>query len=437
MNHLITIATLMTAVVVSGCASTQSIVTSTKSSPDKIEEGIVYSLPKQLVKVVYVRKAIDSSEAAIARKKAKEAVNVTTKEIKEKKKLVKELADLIKNIDPQAINKVALETKLNLDLTKLKAELLGLTKLLAQQNSDFAVADTDYARSLKSDKAFSETLEITPESPIPDTSNTYYARIKHQGTYSDTLELKTKNGLLDGAIGHSEDKTGEIIVSLAGGLSGLIQPSFLGIGVTKTFTFATPPEPTACIKEPAISISQVIDPNNSTDLAALNTHLHDGCIKVSIDPPDTAQTTALNNFPKANGLIYRQPGSYIFRIKNVDDEVELQSIQLNLSQGGQVGVIPMPKGSFAKNEYDVAFINGMLSKSTVIQPSEVLGFAMILPNALREIFAIPTELIRLKVDYSSSEKELIELKKAMLEAQVDIEKKQLALEGMAISNSPE
>ena len=95
------------------------------------------------------------------------------------------------------------------------------------------------------------------------------------------------------------------------------------------------------------------------------------------------------------------------------------------------GYIAMPKGNLAKNEYDVSFTNGMLEKSKISQPSEILAAAMILPNALKQIFAIPTELIQFKVDYSSSEKELLELKKAMLEAQIEIDKKQLELESQA------
>lgn len=105
-----------------GCASTESIVISNIAEPGKIEEGVVYSLPKQLVKVVYSRKEIDSKIAASTKKKAKEAVDSTAKAIKEKKKAEKELVQLIKNIDPQAANKSELEAKKNLELTEIKAE---------------------------------------------------------------------------------------------------------------------------------------------------------------------------------------------------------------------------------------------------------------------------------------------------------------------------
>lgn len=105
---------LVIILLVAGCASKKSIVISNRATTVKIEEGVVYSLPKQLVKVVYTRKPIDSIKAAVAKKKAKEAVDSTTKEINKKKKAEKNLKQLIKNIDPQATNRAELEAKLNL-----------------------------------------------------------------------------------------------------------------------------------------------------------------------------------------------------------------------------------------------------------------------------------------------------------------------------------
>ena len=176
MNKLIVFVTLIAVAFLTGCvALTESIVVSTKLSSGEIEDGVVYSLPKQLVRVVYTR---------------------TPK-------------------------------------TKTAEE--------------------------------SEQLRITPEPPIPDASHTYYAKIQHKGIYSDTLELKTKNGLLDGAIGHSEDKTGEIIESFS--LSGF-SPSPSEEKALSNFTvFGTDKdEVEKCKKKEAISISLVIDPGEPNDL---------------------------------------------------------------------------------------------------------------------------------------------------------------------------
>lgn len=281
-----------------GCASTESIVISNKAVAGNIEEGIVYSLPKQLVKVVYSRKEIDSTIAASTKQKAKEAVDSTAKAIKEKKKAEKELVQLIKNIDPQAANKSESEAKQNLKLTEIKAEKLGLTKTLATQTKKLKMATINYAKSLEFDEAFSEQLNITAETPIADTTNTFYAKVKHRRSSSDTLELKTKNGLLDGAIGHSEDKTGEIVVSLVRGISGLIRTALTGgidLSLVSSIVGGDKPPAPDCQKASVISITQVIDPgNDSDDIEILNRRLEAGCIKLKVVPPRTAKICPAN-----------------------------------------------------------------------------------------------------------------------------------------------
>ncbi len=416
------------------CASTNSIIISSRANSKNIEEGVVYSLPEQFVKVSYVRKVIDSTEAKVALKVTQESFEGTEKLLKTIKKRELELEELIKNIDPNAQNKSELEAKLNLDLTKIKAKKIVITKKLSEQSLEYENAKFKYAQSLQSDKAFSETFTITAEVPTPDFNNTYYAKVNHEALYSDTIDLKVKNGMLDGAIGQSDDKTGEIIVSLAGGISGLFPSSFLRMEEESFPLLPTErkgePE---CVKKSAVSVTQLIDPVND-DLSSLNRRLVDGCIELKIDKPVTIQKDALYDLKSANGLIYRQPGTFSFIVNDLDTKSELQKIRISLAQGGQLGILTFPKGNFSRNEYDYSFSNGMLIKQKVIQPSELLGAVKILPNAIKEVFALPTELIKLKVDYSSSEGKLLELKKSMIEAQIEIDKKQMELEALMSSN---
>jgi len=398
-------------------------------------EGILYSLPKQLVKISYTRSVIDAKKAEANRKKAQETVDATTAKLTEKEAEEKKLKELIASIDPQAANGPELLAKWNLELTIIVTEKLLLTKQLNEQKDQLLAANNKYVEALQSGETIDEQLTVESQTPIPDTDLTFCAEVQHQGMYSDTLELKTKNGLLEGAIGHSDDKTGEIVVSLAGGLAGLV--GFPG-RVTTLFKSTEPrPETERCPDErKPISITQIIDPGSETDLAALNKRL--GCVVIEIDPqPTSKEKPDLPGgvTPFANGLVYRHPGIFTFKVKKLNKDSETRTIRVNLAQGGAIGILPMPKGSFSKNEYDVAFSNGMLTRSKITQPSEVLGAVMILPNALKEIFSIPGELIKLKVDYSTSEKALVELKKAMIEAQVEIEKKQMELESLADSTA--
>ena len=155
-----------------------------------------------------------------------------------------------------------------------------------------------------------------------------------------------------------------------------------------------------------------------------------------VDKPRTANLPEI--LSPTNGLIYRQPGAFTFKVKRsnwddaqeecVDSGADIQVVSLTLAQGGQIGILPFPRGFASKNEYDVSFSNGRLSRRKIVRPSEALSAVNIVPNALKAMISVPSELLQLKVNYSSREKEILELKKAMLEAQTEIIKKQAELE---------
>lgn len=460
-------------VLLSGCAS-KSMVVSKRATG--IEEGIVYSLPKQLVKVTYNRKRIDPTKAA-------EAIDSIKKSLKEKMSNEREVKRELLRSDLEGNKKEELKNKLtDIETTKLvltinlysrtstfaaaimkcapslervkKAVDSALSEFseapskindLTKRTIEFADAIIECDQSLQPDEAFSEELIIKAEEPIPDAENTFYATIDHRIISSDALEISTENGLLAGAIGHSEDKTGDIIVSLAGSLTGL------GIVPVPVPTREFSPRSKSlenCEEQEAISITQYIDPGEEKDRKALNKQLCKVCLRLDIDKPRTANLPKAPSF--ANGLIYRQPGTFTFKVEranygNPSDSQEecvgigedIQVVSLTLAQGGQIGVLPFPRGFASKNEYDVSFSNGALSRRKIVRPSEALSAVNMVPNALKAMISVPAELLQLKVDYSSREKELLELKKAMLEAQTEVAKKQAELEKLKKENNAE
>jgi len=419
---------------VSSCST--SLVQSRRPQAQSSEEdftGMVYSLPKQLVKVTYERHRNDSDKIKEALKTAQETADKAKAALKSKDTEISNLSDEIKAIDPKAANRQNAEVKLNLGLTMLKAEKVVLTRQLKEAEGKLQKAKNDQLDEILKKTTYTETLEITAEKPVVDKDFTFYARIDHGWQSSDSFELKTENGLLQGGTGYSEDKTGEVIVSLAGFVSAIMKGAAPG---PRLFLFEKEITPTACAKKDVVKISQVFDPDDQADLGALNRQLEQGCIEITVTAAaklnETKQFTDLKDSGKQkenfNGLVYRQPGLYGIQVKSKDDDTLLQTVWLSLAQGGSIGIIEMPKGVFAKNEYETSFKDGMLASHKAIRPSELLGAASILPNALKAIISIPTELIKLKVDYSTSEQKLLELKKAILEAQFALDKKQAELE---------
>ena len=445
---------------ISGCAA-QSMVVSKRATVGKIEKGILYSLPKQLVTVAYARKEVNPTTAAKAINSIKNSIREDIlKETKlkkngtagnEKKANLKEVKEhklsLTKTLYSQTIefSTAINECKSLLDEQKVKTELAWQTwsknRGASKNIEDFVKQTLGLAdkiitctQFLKPNKAIIEKLGITAEAPIPDTDHTFYATIDHRCTYSDTVEILTKNGLLHGdLIGHSEDKTGEIVVALARSVSGMASPSFFTKNIETPASDGNAEK--KCSPNGEISITRVIDPSDQQDIDALNKRLkNDACIELTIAESNKLKTRekALEKPDPPNGLIYSQPGIVTFIVKRVDahgkNPIEIERRRLSLAQGGQVGVLPLPTGYFSKTESDISFSNGSLSKVKIIQPSEVLGAISLIPNALKAMFAVPAELLQLKVDYSSREKELLELKKTMLELQAEIEKKKLERE---------
>lgn len=411
---------------VSGCASKVSIVNSKKVS-DQVTEGVIYSLPKQLVKVSYSREMLDSTKTATNLKIAKEGVETTQKAMKEAAVEEKKITDLLKNIDPGSPERAATETKLNIDLTVAKAKKLDLANKVKDQQDALYLAQLEHASTLQDPYAFSEKLEITAQPVTTEGKETFSAVTDHGGAFSDTLEIKTKNGLLDGALGQSDDKTGEVITTLASTIAAAVG----GPGGSLSHVYALRRrivEAAQCDKKLVASVNQIVDPFDDQDIAVLNNSLRSAaCIEIAVERDDPVNSLAKQE--TFNGLLYRQPGVVDFKISDTKDNL-MQVIPIILAQGGNIGVISMPKGRFSKNEYDIAFSNGALAKSRIVQPSEAMGVAMIVPNAIKGIFALPTELIKLKVDYSTNEKSMAEIKKAMIDAQVEIEKKQIELDSI-------
>jgi len=451
MNKKILIATSILLAAIQGCSSTQSIVVSSKADFKNAQAGIAYSLPKQLVKVTYTRTILKEAEEKKKRDNAEKALNSVIEKLANKSEEEDAKKALIKSVDPKIANRAQVIAKLNLELTQIMAEKLLLTSSLANKKKALIAANEKYSLALETDKAYAETFNISPQSPIADADHTFYANIDHSFAYSDEMDITLKNGLLEGSIGHSEDKSADIAVSFIGGLSGLAGAAPI-TSVMSKLEMRSSLDPSinkdddkeVCTKKGTIIVSQVIDPNISNDLARLNKQLEAGCLSINISSEASISKTD-NLFVKtesdtqpykANGLLYRQPGIFNFKVfglgekkdKNTYKTTELQVIRLSLSQGGPIGLISMPKGRFSKNEYNVKFSAGSLVKNKTIQPSELLGVAMLLPNALRAVFAIPTELLQLKIDYSSKEKESIELQKSILDAQLSLSKAQTEME---------
>lgn len=87
-----------------------------------------------------------------------------------------------------------------------------------------------------------------------------------------------------------------------------------------------------------------------------------------------------------------------------------------LPNNGPLAVFPYETDPCTTAKYDVTFNNGMLTRRDIERPSEVLGCLRVPLEILEAIISLPTEILQLKVDYSSKEEELLEQQKATIDA---------------------
>jgi hypothetical protein len=97
--------------------------------------------------------------------------------------------------------------------------------------------------------------------------------------------------------------------------------------------------------------------------------------------------------------------------------------------------VPVTRAAFVKSETTVLFERGMLKEVTTTKPSELVGFVRIPVDVASAILAIPSELLTLRIKHiegersrSAAEKELLELERDRLQAQIDVLEKAAELQ---------
>jgi hypothetical protein len=78
--------------------------------------------------------------------------------------------------------------------------------------------------------------------------------------------------------------------------------------------------------------------------------------------------------------------------------------------------MPIERAAFVKKVTNLTFDRGILTEVHIGKPSEALGFMDIPVSIAKAIASVPAELIQLKINYSNKEKDLVDARKAELEA---------------------
>lgn len=426
MQNLMKICGLIGVLVLTGCAGTH-MVQSTRVSNSDAQQGLLYSLPKQLVKVEYKRSPIKKPQAKAAWEKKKLEKAELIKEKAALEGQTKILEGLIQQLNLDATNNADILAKRKAELVELKAKsAINMAKLVAANKAEVEAFYTlNRFNATDSESVFTETLKLTPLAPIPDPNNVYNAKILHEGSTTDSLNLKVKNGLLSGAVGYTEDNTGDIAVSLAGSIAAFTGFPSQHMALMKERTDFPPI--LGCTKKPSVNIEYKLDVEDPSDLILLNNKLAAGCLKLSVIQEKQNKLSTIEGPNTGNGLLYRHPAQVTFAVIQVGGD-KLSQQKLLLAQAGPIGVIEMPRSNFARNDYSLTFADGLLSEASIVQPSEWLALANYIPEIGKAILSIPAEILQLKVDYSSKEAALAEKQALQQQQALAFEKAKAELE---------
>lgn len=439
-------------------ASCATIVTTTKQEAEAPHvEGVTYSLPMKLVKVTLTRRAVATDalkSAAASLEKAKGAAQEAVSRQQASKSAAEVAAKTATELEAsKPKTPVAIKAREQADLLAAESVVAEREATGAKQKQVLAEALYENLAASAGARKYEDEISLTEMPAIPDPAHRYVAQLSHWVTHADTLKISTtESGLLKSVSGTSTDKTGAILedtakaiiagIKAAVGLPGVrteslqrsqskpcsTLPSFLTKTFSNEYTFNPPDVNNVnCTLEKLgstfrISATMVPQPKTVSD-AASSSPTHPGAtgsktMGLPANEQSVASATPAGSCRCFKGLVYRRPVRWEFSIKqfDLDTHVDVRTQSILLPNNGPVVVASMETSPFIATSYDVAFQDGMLTKWDVDRPSELYAAVQIPLNILKDIIALPTQLLQLKIDYSSKDTDLLKSEKNRVEA---------------------
>ncbi|MFQ3226810.1 MAG: hypothetical protein ACI8RW_000188 [Porticoccaceae bacterium] len=417
-----------------GCATTNpkcignkgctSVVTSEKVNHGEINEGVLYSIPKQNLEISITRSKSTKEKLEKAVKDAAAGKGELNSEIKKTEQNIKDLT--AKVAAATSISKA----KLTLDLELQKIDKLILKTKLNAATKKEATAGAALATYKANPDAFNDVIKLKVLDPYPDASNMYSALVNKNSFGSETIEIKTtQEGLLSGGSGTSKGQLDEIVVSAVEAFAALKSksPSLTLRSNLETFqgSLVSSPEVNTCPKK-ATKFTYTADITEPNWLSKVNASIVGAGLCYSFTEVGAVPKTPVITTSIVNGLLYPRTVQLNLELHNTEPgNLKLvKKFYPNMINAGTLGYISLSKGYLADNEYEYDFKNGLLTRYKSITPNEIIEFFGLFPRVAKSIISIPSEILQLKIDYSSKEKAYYETQEALLAARLSFEAEQ-------------
>lgn len=444
MKRLTAVVMCMCTWVLGACA----VVRSPQVQPGALGEGLTYFLPKREVKVSAERTLLkkDELQRAIAVKKGElaPATALQTEAVARVRTARARLGTVPIQRDSGA--KALIDRDLTLalaDSTIATAKKGAIELELREAEANLAILEN--APKASCTFTYSATVELLP--PVADTRRRFVANVAHRVQRDDDVKLAVNGaGLLSSAKMTAQDRTGDILVDLAGAVAGVR----VGMASPSTAPLLRPPtaDTVGCAQLPT-KFAYRLDPAEPKEVQQLNTQLESSGFPFRLEVPavvsgaqpqdSTAKLVAaradsearadferqLADAARRGALFYRSSVPQTIVLRQCDGGPEcsvtkgstpVDAAVTTLPQLGPISYIPMHSSLFVKTVDDVVFENGVVTSWNAIRPSEVAEVVRLPVRILKSAVSVPAELVKLRIDLADQEKGLAASQKAQIEA---------------------
>jgi len=253
-----------------------------------------------------------------------------------------------------------------------------------------------------------------PAAPTAKTvqDRTAALRLNYAGqrySYDDSLKVTlTGQSLLDTVEFSAEDKTADIITNIVATIAEGLKaatgiPSFTPKGIISTFNYEAD-----------------FDPFEKADVDAVNAALAAGKLKIRFPELSSGGETSSAAEKCSGSLCFRTHRTLILAVDNQDDKgiwTEIGRHSVEVVDKTTLGSVDVDRMSLVKAQSKVEFTDGVFKKMEITRPSQGLAASAIPLNVVKQIVAIPSELVQFKFDTSKKYKELYTQQQETLAAQ--------------------
>jgi len=431
-----------------------AIISKTVQRNDKVSAGVLYALPRQRVKVTIksefatkesTQKTIDALTVTLGEHKT--TLLEAEKEKKKNEELLKQHTSQNEKFIGDTTHKIFYaEATIKVEKEKIAGLNKEITGLKAQK------------KKIPKDGRLHK-ISVTPvaEAPHADGDAMLSAVMVDNPETADSFEITTTDaGLLSGGSGTSKGQVDEIIVSLAQAIGAFNAPTTPVPGVTKSSTSVKKSSKEdkkngkdKCLPKTFTKTFVLDFKHSDAPEAEINRFFKTNklCLKFNIDNASSFASdyslltydinaedgdgdgTEDDDKGLYDGLVYpRKSALNMSLCETINTGVQqcspnasfpTQYFSLDIIDPSRVGVIKLDQGTFADNNYEFEFNNGLLTRFKSDKPSEIISALAMIPAAAKALVEIPAEIIQLKFDLSDKDRAYYEMQTAILKAKLE------------------